>query len=409
MKRKFFSVLSSIVITVCICSCASLGIIQEPRVSIRSVDLANISIEGIDMVCRLNVENPNLFDIPFPEIDWKLFINSNSFINGILKNNTKLGSNRTVTIDVPFSVTFAGLYGTFASLLESSEAAYQIALGIKFPLPVIEEKTFNLDFSGNIPLFKFPDIQLGSLNTAKIDFTGVEQELVINITNPNSFPIPFPEFDWVYAIQGSPLLRGGIASAGLIAANVQTPVTIKAGIQYADIIGLLGSLGNSPELPSVMKMDSIMPVPFLEEQKSSFEFPSVIPVFHKPEISFRGINIKDMGMLRMEFLLTWEIVNKNNFALDIDEFKYDLMVNNALWAEGTLNNVSQIRANSTTVIPLDITISSVNLVTQIIDIINRGSGVNFSTKGNIKVNGNVPGLENLGLPFDLAGTTRLNR
>ena len=393
-----------------ILSCQTISsIIQEPKVSVRSVDLDKISFNGIDMICRLNVENPNAFDIPFPEIDWQLFINTNSFISGTLKNDTRLGRNRTVTVDVPFSVTYSGLYNTFTSLWDSKEAAYKIALGVRFPIALLESKTFNLDYSGSIPMLQIPKIEGFSFKTGKINLTGIEQDWTVMIDNPNIFPIPFPQFNWDYGVNNVPVLKGSLDAKGEIAALSKSPVTLKAAIQYVDLIRALGTLGNASELKSLMKMDSRLPIPALEKITQNFEIPAVIPVFHKPELSFRGINIKNMGLQKLDFIVTWEIENRNSFPLNIGTFNYDLAVNNSTWAKGVVNTPPRINPNSITIIPLDISINSLNLITQIIDIINRGASVNFKSTGNFDFIGDMPGLEKMDMPFDLSGVTKLLR
>jgi LEA14-like dessication related protein len=409
MKKMFSAFIISAVFCLWFSSCETLqGLLQEPKVSFRTVDLGSITFNGVDMIARLNVENPNAFDIPFPEIEWQLFINDNSFISGKLSNDTKLRSRRTVTVDVPFSVTYAGLFNSIASLWGAKEAAYHIALGIRFPLPVLDQKTYNLDFSGTIHLLQIPKIQAGSFSTGKIDLNGVEQNWTFTIDNPNVFSIPVPDLNYNYTVNGIPLIRSGIVvGTGLIAASSATPITVKVGVQYADIIALLGSLGSGTQLSSMMKMDSIFNIPALEGLVSSFEMPAILPVFHRPEISFQGINIKNMGLLAIDLVLNWEIDNKNDFPLTLSNFDYSLMINNSSWAQGILATPPRVNARSKTVIPLEVTISSVTLVTQIVDIINRGASVNFSTKGSFNFQGE--GMERMGLPFDLSGLTRLLR
>ena len=393
-----------------ISSCQSIGtIVQEPKVSVKSVDLDSIDFTGVDMICHLNVENPNVFEIPFPEIEWRLYINANSFINGTIKNNARLGGSKTITVDVPFSVTYSGLFNSFASLMNSREAAYRIELGLRFPILLLEEKTFNLDFSGNIPLLQIPKITGASFKTGRIDLTGVEQDMVFTIENPNVFPIPFPQMEWDYGVNGAAVLKGSVDARGEIAALSQSPVTVSVGVKYADLLSALGSFGQSAELQSVMNLNSHFPVPAFGDLDFNLNIPAVIPVFHKPELSFSGINIKNLALQKLDFIISWEITNPNNFSLNLGSFNYSLTVNNSQWAQGAVAPSSPLKPNSKTVIPAEITISSISLITQIIDIINRGSSVSFNSIGSFDFSGDLPGLDKMDLPFDLSGVTRLLR
>ncbi|MDR0313914.1 MAG: LEA type 2 family protein [Treponema sp.] len=410
MKKIATAFIISAVFCLWFSSCESLrGLLQEPKVSFRTVDLASISFNGVDMICRLNVENPNAFDIPFPEIEWQFFINDNFFIGGKLSNDTKLKSRRTVTVDVPFNVTYAGLFNSIASLWGTKEAGFHVALGVRFPLPILDQKTYNMDFRGTIPLLQIPKIQGGSFSTGKIDLNGVEQNWTFTIDNPNVFPIPVPDLNYNYTVNGIPLIRSGIASTGLIAASSATPITIKVGVQYSDIIALLGSLGSGTQLSSLMKLDSSFAIPAMEGITSSFEMPAILPVFHMPEISFQGINVKNMSLLGLDLVINWEIDNKNDFPLDLSNFNYDLMVNNSPWAQGTLAAPPRANARSKTVIPVEVNISTLSLVTQIADLVTRGTSVNFTTRGSFNFQGTSAGLERTGLPFSLSGLTRLLR
>ena len=393
-----------------ILSCQTLKqIVQEPKVSVRSVDPERIGFNGIDMICRLDVENPNGFSIPFPEIEWQLFINSNSFIGGTVKSGGSLAGNGKTSVDVPFGVTYSGLFNTFVSLLDSREAEYRIALGIRFPMTLLNDIKYNLDFSGSIPLLQIPKIHGASFKTARIDLTGIEQDWTFIVENPNNFPVPFPRLDWEYKVNDKPVIKSSLDAEGQIAAMSMSPVTLTAGLKYSDLLLILGSFGNVSELASLMKINSLFPGLSRENSADDFEMPAVIPVFHRPELAFSGIGIKSMGMQRFEFLVTWEIENKNSFPLSLAGFSYNLSVNNTMWAEGVIDAPPAIRPNSKTVIPLDITISSVGIITQIIDIVNRGSTVNVKSEGSYSFSGDIPGLEKTAMPFDLSGITRLGR
>ena len=403
-------IIAGFFVILCFSTCQSIqSILQEPKVSVRSVDFKDINFNGVDLICRLDVENPNVFEIPFPDVDWELYINNASFIRGTLNSNTKLAGRGTVTVDVPFSVNYAGLYNTFSSLWNTSEAAYSVALGVRFPLPLLDNKTFHLAHNGNIPLFQIPKIHVGSFRIAKLDFTGIEMDWNLAVENPNSFTIPFPNIDWEYAVNEQALIRSSLNETGNIPAQSQSPLNIKLNVLYTDIIAALGSLGNASEVLSMMKMDTSFPIPSLENLKNILEMPATIPILQIPELRFSGISIKNLGLQRFDFAVDWEVVNKNNFSLDISQFVYDLTVNNSSWAQGTIVNPPQIKANAATLIPLDISITSLPLITQIIDIMNRGGGVDYKSLGNLSLSSDFYGLEGFDLPFDLSGTTRLVR
>ena len=280
---NFFTILLVIVIAGCqsIGSLAGVDIdVREPKLSFNSVDIAGIDFSGVNMIAHVNVENPNIFSIPMPKIDWELFINKASFVQGSLANDKSIASRGMATMAVPFSVSYDGLYNSFNSLLETKEAAYDVAMGITFPIPVLGDKIYTLDFSG------------------------------------------------------------------------------------------------------------------------------VLPMIQKPDISFQGITKQSLGRT-MQFVLNWEVDNKNNFAFDVGEFDYDFKVNNKQWAQGRLDDPPRLKANGKTLIPLSVSISAAPIVQELVDIINRGSSIAYNCTGNMSLSGELPGLDNLELPIDLKGNTRI--
>jgi LEA14-like dessication related protein len=153
---KSFKLLPALLTLFVLASCQSFNsVIQEPKLSLASVDIAGVSLSGVDLIARINVENPNGFSIPMPKVDWELFINKAAFTQGLVKNDKTVPKNGTAIMDVPFSVSYEKLFGTFMSLLNMQnrrEAAYDLAMKINFPIPVIENKVYKLDHSGAIPL-----------------------------------------------------------------------------------------------------------------------------------------------------------------------------------------------------------------------------------------------------------------
>ena len=263
-------------------------ILQEPRASIRSVDIDTISLQGLDLIARVDVENPYSFDIPFPDIDWELFLNNSSFVLGELTNNTSLGRGRTERVDIPFSLSYAGLYESFKSIWENKEMAYKIALGISFSIPLLDQLTeqlgydqfkFNLDHSGNITLLQMPKIQAGSFNVGSANLTGIEMDWGFLVDNPNPFPIPFPTIEWDYQINGRSLMRSTLNQTNDVPSLSQSPGNIKVSLLYSSIFSVLGSLGSMSEVPSKMILRTTFPIPFMDNSESLFEMNGNIPLF----------------------------------------------------------------------------------------------------------------------------------
>jgi len=156
MKKFVLSLSVLVFLAIVFSGCQSLGglsaMVKEPVVSIRSVEVTKAGIIGVDLLCKVNVENPNAVDISFPELDWELFINGGHFVNGTIKNNNPLRAGQTTVVDVPVRLNYLDIFRVFSSIRGSAQANYKIALGLKFNLPVLGSRILHLDHQGVLPL-----------------------------------------------------------------------------------------------------------------------------------------------------------------------------------------------------------------------------------------------------------------
>ena len=411
MNRIFFLLLAVLVLS----SCQSFrSVVEEPRVSLNSVSIAGISFSGVDLVVNVDVENPNNFSIPMPNIDWELFVNTASFVQGSLPNDKSIRRRATATLALPVSFTYEGLFRSFMSLIETKEAAYDIALGITFPIPLLTDKVFNLAYSGVLPLPQLPVLSPGQVRISRVDFTGIEITSGVNVENPNAFPIPFPKLDWDYSVNGIPVIRSNFAGAGDIAAGAAGAALITVSMAYADIFRAVETARNAGEARSNLLLgfnpgDIGFPLAALDNNRgvqSILNIPGTIPILQMPVLSFQGITRRALGRT-MEFTLNWEVDNRNNFAWDIAEFNYNFRVNNNQWAQGLMENPPRVRAGGRTLIPLNVTISAPAIVAELVTILNQGFAVDFTSTGNMSFLPDFPGLERINIPMDLSGSTRI--
>lgn len=111
--------------------------------------------------------------------------------------------------------------------------------------------------------------------------------------------------------------------------------------------------------------------------------------------------------MTMEFYLNWEVENRNNFDMNIEEFIYDFEVNSNQWASGRMEKPITVKANGKTAISIAVTISAASMVRELVDIINRGTSISYICTGNMSLTGSIPGLDRVEFPLSLQGNTRI--
>jgi LEA14-like dessication related protein len=208
-------------------TCQTLNaVLQEPRVSLNSAAITNLTFTGARLLCKVKVDNPNAFDIPFPETGWQLFINSNSFISGVVRNNNRIGARRSTIVDVPVDLKYFDIFNTFNSLRGSQSANYKIALAFKFAIPVLGDKVFNLEHSGEFPVLHLPVIRFVNLRVKNMSLTNLEVEVNWEVENTNNFAMTVKELGYNLRVNNANWSSARVSNAPQIAANRRTTVPV---------------------------------------------------------------------------------------------------------------------------------------------------------------------------------------
>ncbi|MCL2184349.1 MAG: LEA type 2 family protein [Treponema sp.] len=292
MKKSFIR-LHMMIIVACVSlsilslsTCETLSaVLQDPLITIHSVDLASINLNGAQLLCKLQVENPNSFEIPFPETDWECFINTNSFIKGTIKNNNRLRARNKTIVEVPVNLDYLDLLNTFRSLKGNRKIDYKLALGIKFSLPLLGDKVWNLEHSGEVPLPQLPRITSPSMRVDNVNTSRAEIVISINFENPNEFPIPSPKVSYDYLINRNSFIKGEIENNGPLAASSTTPVNFRLTVNYGDLARTVASSitsllsSSSRELTTQIRLNCDFNIPFFkDEQPFNWSSDGVLPL-----------------------------------------------------------------------------------------------------------------------------------
>jgi LEA14-like dessication related protein len=259
-------------------ACKSLPKAQEPVISIHSMELAGASYTGVQLLCKVNVENHNAFDIPFPEISWKSFINNESFISGKFHENQLIQANQGAIIEIPVNLDYLELFDTIDSLKGSAQADYKIAMDVSFNISGFKSKVWKLEPAGVIPVLQAPVIGTSIMRVEKLHRNMVEWYVSVNIENPNVFELPQPKHTFVYQIYEKSFIRRTIQHRQTLASASVTPVIFGLLVYYNDVYRVFPDLITSKEIPSQLDMVFDFLIPAFNEDIFKLIIPATLPL-----------------------------------------------------------------------------------------------------------------------------------
>ena len=251
---------------------------QEPVISFHSASIPDITIYNAQILCKIQVQNPNSFEIPFPHTGWKLFINEKSYKNGEVKADGKIKARSTVFIDVPVKVEYLDFFKNFKPLIGSKQASYKIALAVKYSSHDFGEKSWNFDNSGDLPLPQLPLISQPNMVIESVDYSKAEIQVTINVENPNAFEIPSPKFFYDYQLNRKSFIKGNIEDEKPLAPSSVTPVKFRMVVNYADLFRTFSTFSFTRETASLLVLTCDFGIPVFSGESRRFEIPGTFPI-----------------------------------------------------------------------------------------------------------------------------------
>jgi len=277
--KKFLLTLTVFCVLLGFTACKTVeAIFKEPIISLHSVELAGINFTGTQLLCKLQVENPNGFEIPFPEVGWELFINTNSFVNGIIKNDQRIKARNTTLVDIPVNLQYLEVINTFISLKGRKDIDYKVALAVKFSIPVLGDKVWHFEPQGVIPLPQIPKLSMPSITISKADLSVVELLVSVNVENPNAFQLPPPKIAFDYKVNNTSIIKNAFENKSALAPSSVTPVAYGITVNYADIIRVFPNLLASGNISTMLDMSLDFAVPAFGSDILSLQIPGSIPL-----------------------------------------------------------------------------------------------------------------------------------
>ena len=128
MKRSLAAALSVLVLS--LAACSALGPkIEVPRLTLVRVAMTSADIFNQQFVVKLNVENPNDRELPITGIDYKLFLEGDSFAEGVSKKPFTVPAQGDIDFDMTVRTNFVSGAGRLLSRLNGRDQVNYVVEG----------------------------------------------------------------------------------------------------------------------------------------------------------------------------------------------------------------------------------------------------------------------------------------
>ena len=209
--------------------------VERPEVEIVGSKLTGLSFRDIDFMFDVRIQNPNSLGVKLSGFDYDFLINENSFINGDQEEGMEIKAQGEHTVHLPVSFEFSSLYQAFQSLRQNDNSTYELKCGFSFELPILGPVRIPVSTKGDVPLIKFPKVNLDGLKLKHLGFSGADLELAVRFDNPNAFSMILERFNYQLNINGQSWASGDVEQRTEVADKGEGVLAIPISLDFAQI------------------------------------------------------------------------------------------------------------------------------------------------------------------------------
>jgi len=233
----------------CVIACAALtttltlGGCAKPSVSLADVELADISLDRIDLVLDFAVDNPNPVGMNLAGLSYALTADEHGLADGKVTESGAVPASGVGHVKVPVSLAYEALRPLWKALAAHEAVPYELDAAFDFGsygVPV----SIPFKHSGSIPPLYPPKWGIKDVRLAGVDTV----EVLLAVENPNSFDLPLEGLVGKLTYGGETLFDMSQSSLPAVAAGrsatLKIPVRLdSAGLKKVASRLVTGSIG----------------------------------------------------------------------------------------------------------------------------------------------------------------------
>jgi len=170
-------------------------LVQPPTAKIENVKITSLSFYDVSLDFDVLVQNPNPVTMQLDGFDYRFIIENKEILNGDEDRVLRIDGAASSHIKIPLTLKYQDIFQLIKQTKSLDTLSYTLSghlktggllAGVKIPFSK----------SGSLPNLRVPRISIKSLKIKKLDFSGVDMELLLGVNNPNAFNLDIGSFDY---------------------------------------------------------------------------------------------------------------------------------------------------------------------------------------------------------------------
>jgi LEA14-like dessication related protein len=254
-----------------------------------------------------------------------------------------------------------------------------------------------------------PTVNIKNVRLTGVNFSSVNLAFDTRIQNPNPLSISLTGFGYNFLLNNSSFLTGQNTKGITIAANGESSFEIPLTLNFIDIYNAFQSLSSQDSTNYQIDCNVSFNLPILGNITIPVKKQGYVPLLKLPKISVQDFKLNKIGLSGADLELVLQTHNPNGFKLLLQNFNFDLKINQQSWAKGLLTNQVNINAKGSNTIRIPISLNFSEMGWNLYHFLLQTQELNYNLVGDINFQTTSSLLNQLNLPLNNSGKVKLSR
>lgn len=210
MKVKSISVAAFLITFVLSSFPASIA--NDLKITVSEKRIRDLSPDGLTLVFYVNISNGSSRDYYLSGYEYRFVIDKVEYLKlqTDLDDGLKIGAKNETLVAFPVLITYANLFNAIPEMENERHAACNLVGWARFSDGRRERGKAALAFTGDFPIFRKPQVELGQLRVNMLTIGGADILFEAKFKNDNGFDLMVSRIDYTLSLAGYEIGEGTI-------------------------------------------------------------------------------------------------------------------------------------------------------------------------------------------------------
>lgn len=226
--------------------CAEVGKVigaslEKPRLTFVSVTPQEADLEGVTLLVRYRVENPNSVGLTVASLDYRLDIDRKQALTGSQRSGLRLPVRGSADLDVPVRVRYAAVPDFLRTIFQKEQIPWHLegTAGIETGIGVLR---IPFSATGQVPAPRLPHLALAGAAVRAVGLEGLSFEVALEVSNPNAFPLPAGALAYGLRLGDRQVLSAASQALGTVPSRGKGRVVVPVKLPFGAAAEAVGKL-----------------------------------------------------------------------------------------------------------------------------------------------------------------------